>query len=197
MRVGGREQRSRAAVEHGLGRGHRDDDVCLRERGVDPKRAIGVGDLDEILALGIVDLDPPVEAAREFRRDEELELPVARAAAESAGHEERLAVERRLPARSSSAIVAAIAVRRGSPREPGIGSDGGSTTIVARAPRGHERLERLAFERKAQRVANRGCNVDDRLDGRRRGQHDCAFIGFDEGEPRAVRQRQAGQKIER
>ena len=95
LRVGGREQRSRAAVEHGLGRGHRDDDVCLRERGVDPKRAIGVGDLDEILALGIVDLDPPVEAAREFRRDEELEVPVARAAAQSAGHEERLAVERR------------------------------------------------------------------------------------------------------
>ena len=61
----------------------------------------------------------------------------------------------------------------------------------------HERLERLAFERKAQRLTNRGCNVDDRLDGRRRRQHDCAFIGFDEGEPRAVRQRQAGQGIER
>ncbi len=163
---------------------------------MDPERAIGVGDLDEVLALGVVDLDPPVEAARELRRDEELELPVARAAAQSAGHEQRLAVERR-----SGPVE--LGHRRRDRGAPGIAEGARDRERRRldddRRPRAarHERLERLALERKAQRVANRGCNVDDRLDGRRRRQHDRAFIGFDEGEPRAVRQRQAGQGIER
>ena len=75
-------------------------------------------------------------------------------------------------ARPSSPRSRCAADRRG---EPGIGSAGGSTTIVARAAARHERLERLAREREAQRVANGGRDVGDRLDGRRRRQHDRAF----------------------
>ena len=196
VRVGRREQGSRSAVEHGLGGGHRDDDVCLGERGVDPERAIGVGDLDEILALGIVDLDPPVEAARELRRDEELEVAVSRATAQSAGHEQRLAVERR-----SGPVE--LGHRRRDRGAPGIA--GGARDRERRrldddrrpgATR-HERLERLPGERKAQRVANGGRDIGDPLDGRRRRQHDRALIGLDESEPRAVRERQPGQGIER
>ena len=196
LRVGRREQRSRSAVEHGLGRGHRDDDVCLRERGVDPERAIGVGDLDEVLALGVVDLDPPVEAARELRRDEELELPVARAAAESAGDEQRLAVERRSGAvelghRRRDRGAARIAEGARDRQRRRLDDD--------RRPRAtrHERLERLAL--RAESAARREPRLRRRRSARRAAAAPARprFIGFDDGEPRAVRQRQAGQGIER
>ena len=163
---------------------------------MDPQRAVGVGDLDEILALGVVHLDPPVEAARELRRNEELELPVARATAQSAGHEQRLPVERR-----SGPVE--LGHRRRDRGAPGIAEGARDRERRRldddRRPRAtrHERLERLALERKAQRVANRGRDVGDRLDGRWRRQHDRVVVGVDEGEPRAVRQRQAGQGIER
>ena len=84
-------------------------------------------------------------------------------------------------------------MRRGSLGDPGIGSAGGSTTTVARLPRGDERLERLSGEREAERVANGSRDVGDRLDRGRRSEHDGVLAGVDHGEPRAVRQGQAGQ----
>ena len=95
----------------------------------------GPAHLDEVRALGVVHLDPAVEPPGELGMHEELQLAVPGPPGEPAGDEQRLPLER-APARSSSIIVAAIAVRRGSFGDPGIGSAGGSTTTVARPPRG-------------------------------------------------------------
>ena len=65
LRAAGAEQRARAAVQDGLGRGHADDEVGLGEAPVDAqRRAADVAELDEVVRLGVVHLDPAVEAAR-------------------------------------------------------------------------------------------------------------------------------------
>ena len=67
------------------------------------------------------------------------------------------------PSRSSSSATAAVAVCRGPVLTDGIGSDGCSITIVARAARPHELLERLAGERERERVEDRPADVLERL----------------------------------
>ena len=90
--------------------------------------------MDEVGRLGVVDLDPPVEVARERRREQRLELALAGAPVEPAGDENRLACRRdsqplELVDRGRERVAAGIAGR------PGSGSSGGSTTIVTVPPR--------------------------------------------------------------
>ena len=155
----------RASVQDGLRRGDHHDDVGANERGVDAKRnRAGAADLDEVLALGVVHLDVAVEAPRELRRDQCLELLVARAAREPARDEQRL-----------------VSGRNAQPLELGDGRGDRSLARVAlrarqrqvrrldddrRArPARHERFERLAGEREAQRVADRRADVRDGVPG--------------------------------
>ena len=65
-------------------------------------------------------------------------------ALEAAGDEDRLPLARDARARSSSSSTARERVPARVVGAPGAGARGGSTTIVARPPRGDERLERLA-----------------------------------------------------
>ena len=82
-------------MQHGLGGGDHHDDIGANERGVDAKRdRAGGAELDEILALGVVHLDVTVEAPRELRRNQCLELFVPRAACEPARDEQRLVAGR-------------------------------------------------------------------------------------------------------
>ena len=80
-------------MQDGLGRGDADDEVGLDEQArVDPeRRAARVADVDEVVRLGVVHLDPAVEAARERRRDQRLELALPGPPVEPAGDEDRLA----------------------------------------------------------------------------------------------------------
>ena len=104
------------------------------------------------------------------------------------GDEQRLPLGRDARAARARPTAAASAAWRGSFSAPGSGSAGGSTTIVARPPRGHERLERLAREREAERVAHRRAR-------RRRpaspggggAQHDGVVGHVDDGQARCRR----------
>ena len=90
------------------------------------------------------------------------------APAEACRHEDRLEAGR--DAEPLQLVdVASSASCRGSRTEPGTGSAGASTTIVARFARRDEHLERAPREREAQRVAHRRAHVGDRVAGRRGG----------------------------
>ena len=194
--VGRGEERAGTAVDHRFRRGDRDDDVRVGQGRVDPERAFAVGDLHELLALDVVHLDPAPEAACDLRRDEQLQLAMCGAACEASGHEQRLAVRTvrpRVRARASSPrSLSAAGRRRAGNRERGRLDDD-------RRPGASrdERLERLAGEWKAKRVADGGRHVRDRVDRRRRREHDRVLAGVDDCEPRAVRQREPGQGIAR
>ena len=95
-------------------------------------------DLDRALVLDVVDDQPPAEAAAELGQDELPDLARRRAPLQPARDEDRLPLERDPGAlelldggddRDRPRVVVA----------PGIGSAGGSTTIVARPPRRRER----------------------------------------------------------
>ena len=96
-----------------------------------------------------------------------------------------------MPARSSSAEAAASAACRGSlqrARE----RQRRRLDDDRRAPAaGDERLERLAREREAERVAHRGAHVGDRLARRGRPQHDRVVGHVDDGQARAEEERDA------
>ena len=128
-------------------------------------------DLDQVFPLDVVHLDMAVEAPRELRRDERLQLLATRAPGQASGDEQRL-----------------VAGRDTEPLElVDSRGDGGLPRILfgsrqrqlrrfdhdrdACAPR-HERLERLAGEREAQRIANRRADVRDRVAGWRRPEHE-------------------------
>ena len=137
-------------------------------------------------------LDAAVEPSRELGVNEELQLAVAGLPGEPSGDEQRLFVER-----SARAVEldhrrgdrgAARVVRRSRDRERGRLDDDGRAAAAR-----DERLERLPGERETERVANGGRDVGDRLDRGRRSEHDGVLAGVHHGEPRAVRQRQAGQ----
>ena len=179
-----------------LGRRDRHDDVRVQQSPVDPDQVFAVGDLDEPLALDVVHFDAAPEPACDLGRDEDLELAMCRAARESSGDEERLAVR-------GGARALELEHRRRDRRPPRVVGRTGNRERGrfdddrrAGAPR-HERLERLAGEWEAKRVADGSRHVCDRVDRRRRREHDRVLAGVDDCEPRAVRQREPGQGIER
>ncbi len=176
-------------MQDGLGRGDHHDDIGANECGVDAKRdRADTADLDEILALGVMHLDVAVEAPRELRRDQCLELFVARAACEPARDEQRL-----------------VAGRNAQPFELGHGRGDGSLARVAlrarqrqvrrldddrRArPARDERFERITGEGEAQRVADGRTDVRDGVLRRRRLQHDRIVVSRHDDEPRPGEQR--------
>ena len=146
---------------------------------------------DELGILDVVDDDVAVEAPRELRRDERLELALRRCGARARGATRNVWYPVEMPSRSSSSTTAETACCRGSFGAPGIGSAGGSTTIVARAPRrasasspspssGKRSASRTAAPTSATAVA-----------GRRRPQHDRVVGRGGDDEPRAGEQRDA------
>jgi hypothetical protein len=176
-------------VEHGLGGGDRRDEIGVDERGVDAKRDPSPSlELDEVRAFCVVHLHAPVEAAGEGGRDERLQLVVSGSARESPGHEQRLALER------DSGVGELL--HRGRDRAP---------TRVERRPwnrerrrldddrrtaaLGHDRLERLSGEREAQGIADGGCHIGDRVDGRWGRDDHAVLTGVDERELRAGEER--------
>ena len=166
------------------------DDVGLDERGVDAAAADArLADVDEVRALGVVHLDAAVEPSGELRVDEQLELAVAGPAGEARGDEQRLPLEGRAGAvelghRRGDRGPARIVRRSGDRERRRLDDD--RRPAAAR----DERLERLAGEREAERVANGSRDVGDRLAGRRRSEHDVVVRRLHDGEPRAVRQGQ-------
>ena len=156
------------------------------------RRVPGRLQLDELRALGVMDLDGAAKAPREARRDdaEALELALLRPARQARGDEQRLPLgrdagplelgrggcQRRLPR----------IVERARERERRRLDDD------RRAPAtGHERLERLAREREAKRVAHGRMHVGDRLARRRRSQHDRVVGYVDHGQAGAGEDRDA------
>ena len=139
-----------AAVEHRLGGRHDDDEVGLDERGADPQRRGRSRPVPRALRRGR-------SAARGSggRNSGRTSCPISRGAGtplQPARDEDRLPLERdarraRAPRRRRRSRLA-----RGSCVAPGIGSAGGSTTIVARPPGVASPLQRLAGEREAQRL---------------------------------------------
>jgi hypothetical protein len=189
--TGRSEKRGGPAVEDGLGGGDRRHDVGVDESRVDAKRdSARALELDEVGALGVVHLYAPVETAGEGRRDERLQLAVAGSARESSGHEECLALEGdsrlgQLFHRGRDRAAAGVERRAGNRQRRGLDDD--RRVAAAR----HDRLERLSGERKAQRVADGGRHVGDRLDRRRRSDDDAVLAGVDERELRAGEERDA------
>jgi hypothetical protein len=176
-------------VQHRLRGGDNDDHIRPHERGVNPERnSIRRADLDEVFALDVVHLHVAVKAAGELRRHERLELFVAGPARHPSGHEQRL-----VSGRNSEAFEFGHGCRdRRLPRVP-LGSrhrevrrlDDDRDAPAAR----DKRLERLAREREAQRVANGGTDVRDRVGGRRRSQHERIVSCGDDHELRPREQR--------
>ena len=124
-------------MQHRLGRRDENDRVGLDERARGTQRdALQPAELDERWILGVVHDAPrrgsPARSCGEYER---LELPAPGPAGEARRDEDRLL--RVGDAEAPQLVtVAAIASRRGSTGAPGSGSDGGSTTIVTRPPRG-------------------------------------------------------------
>ena len=126
---------------------------------------------NEAGVLRVVNDDVSVEPARELARDETLELPLRRAPGEPARDEDGL-----VAARDAEALEL---VDDGADRElPRVGlrprdRQRGRLDHDRRAvPTADERLERLAFEREAQRVPDGRADVRDPGLGRRRPQDD-------------------------
>ena len=192
VRAGRREQRGRAAVQDGLRGADGNDDVGLGERSIDAESPpAGPAHLDEVRALRVVHLDAAMEPSRELRVNEELQLAVPRLPGKASRDEQRLVAERgagavELDHRCGDRGAARV-VGRPRNRERGRLDDDRRPAAA-----GDERLERLSGEREAERVANGSRDVGDRLDRGRRSEHDGVLAGVHHGEPRAVRQGQAG-----
>ncbi len=179
LSVRGGQERRRASVQDRFGRGHRDDEVGIHQRSVDPE-ATGVIHVDEVGASGVVHFHASVEPARELRVNEQFEISMAGAPSETAGHEERLPFERRpgaveLRHRRRDRRSPRVVHRTGDRQSRRLDDDRG--TAATR----NERLDGLAREREAQRVANRGRHVRDRLPGRRRSEHDVVLSRLHDG----------------
>ena len=178
-------------MEHSLCGGDGDDDVRLHERPVDVRFGAEVGRHgNELGRLRVVHLDPPTEAARQLGVDEGLHLSPARAALEPARDEDRLRLGR-------NPRTLELADGRRDRRLPRVGRrprDGQRRRFDddRRAPAArHERLERLAGEREAQRVAHGRRDVGDRLARRRRREHGGILVRVDDRDPGADEKRDA------
>lgn len=183
-------------MDHRFRRRDRDDDVRVGQGLVDPDHTFAVCDLHELVALHVVHLDPAPKTACDLRRNEQLQLAMCGTACEASGHEQRLALRR-------GARAFELEHRRRDRCPPWVGRRAGNRERGRldddRCPGASrdERLERLAGEWKAKRVAD-GCrHVRDRVDRRRWGEHDRVLARVDDREPRAVRQREPGQGIAR
>jgi hypothetical protein len=148
------------------------------------RHASHVVEIDEAGVLGVVHLDHSVKASGELGRDELLELALAGAPCEPARDEEGLPLERDPGATE-------LVHGRGDCGPPWIARrsrDGEAWWFDddrrPAAPR-NDCLQRLARERKPQRIPHRGCDVGDRLDGRRRRQHDRVLARVDDRHARA------------
>jgi hypothetical protein len=147
---------------------------------------------DEVWRLSVVHLDRAVEAARERRRHELVDLALRSPPREAACDEDRRALR-------GNARPLELVDRDG---ERGCARlDPCSWNRLRRrldhdccAPAAwHEALERLARERKAQRVANRAGDVGHGVARRRRGKYDGVVGGVDDGDPRAGEEGNARQ----
>jgi hypothetical protein len=155
-------------------------------------RLAGRVELDEVRALGVLDLDGAMEAPGEAGGDdaEPLELAALRAAHQAHRHEQRLPLHRdagafQLGRRGGERILARVVERSRERQRRRLDDD-------RRPPAaGHQRLERLAREREAERVAHRRAHVRNPLAGRRRSQHDRVVGHVDHGQARAEQQRDA------
>ena len=190
----GAEECGGAAVENGLGGGDTEDEIGLDQERVDAqRRPAGVADVDEVGCLGVVDLDPAVEAPGERRREQRLELALARPPVEPAGDEDRLARRRdaeplELVDRCGERIPAGIARRAGKRQLRRLDDERRG------APARDERFERGAREREAERVADGRGDVDDALRGPARPQHD-AVARIHDRDARSGRDRDPHQAV--
>jgi hypothetical protein len=190
--VGRTEQHARASVQHRLGGAHHHDEIRVDERGVDAHVPSLDGYRDELLRLDVVHLNLSVEAARKIRRHERVDLSLVDAPGEAAGHENRHTIRR-------DAGPLELVDRDGDRGRPGFDRrrrDGLSRRLDhdRRAPASRdERLERLAREGEAERVAYRGGDVRDRLSRRRRREHDGIVVRTDHGDARSGEKRDAPQ----
>ena len=161
-------------MQDALGRGDGDDEVGLDERGGDADAGCpaSVAELDELLALGVVDDQPPAEAPAELGRRRAARSRAARAGGRARSRRGSSRARRR--ARSSSSTVAAIASWRGSGERRGERQVRQLDHDRRRAARRDELGERRAGEREAERLAGRGGDAVERelVAGRRRTQHD-------------------------
>jgi hypothetical protein len=159
-------------VQHGFRSRHDDDQVGVHERRVDAERhGASAAELDQVVALDVMNLDVAVKASREVRRDERLELIVPGAAGKAARNEQRLVAGRdaqplELPDRRRD---------RGLPRVP-LRSRQRQVRWLDDDRRPHaarqEGFERLTCEREAQRVPHRRADIRDRIPRRRRPEHE-------------------------
>ena len=146
----------------------------------------------ELPRLGVVDFDRAAEAPRELRGHERVDLPRIDPARKTSGDEQRH------PFRRNARPLELVDGHR----------DCGGTRFhrccgnrlrrrldhERRAPAARdERLERLARERKPQRVAHGGGDVRDGLARRRRSEHDGVVVGADDRDPRPGEQRDSRQ----
>jgi hypothetical protein len=186
--AGGCDECSRPAVQDGLCGGDDDDDVRLDERGVDAEWQRAGVELDQVLALHVVHLDVPMEAACEVRRDEVLELAVSRSASQPAGDEERLEA-----GRDSQALQ--LLHRRGDCRLARIPLGARKRQLRRfhhdrrpRTARG-DRLQWFAGEGEAKRVAHGGANVCHSVGRGRRPEDSGVIVCGHDDEPRPRKHR--------
>ena len=134
--------------------------------------------------------DSPVEAARERRGDEVLQVALAGPARQAGGDEDRLVGD-------GDAAALELVDRRRDRLAPRVALGGrererrrlDDDRRAAAAP--CERLERLAGEREPQRLAHGGADVHDPGVGRGRAEHDRVVRRGDDDEPRAREERDA------
>src|SRR5581483_9443772 len=187
--AGSAEERRGTAVHHRLRSADDDDEIGLDEGTVDTQRRPRAAvERDELLVLDVVHDDVAVEPAREVGRHERLELALRRPPCKPGSDEQRL-----------------VARRDAEPLE--LVDDGGDGELARversardrqrrrldddRRARGapRERLERVALEREAERVAHGRADVRDRLTRRRRPQDDRVVGCRRDDEPRAREER--------
>jgi hypothetical protein len=136
--------------------------------------------VDELRRGGVVHLDPSVEATRVLGVEQALELVVAGAAVEATCDEDRLAL--RPDAQALELVdgggegVAARVVECARQRQLGRLDDQCHTPFPCR-----QGLERRAGEREAERVADRGSDVGDRVAGQPWTEHSRAVRRVDHG----------------
>ncbi len=185
------QERRRPAVQHRLRRGHGDDEVGLDERAVDRDGGVPqLPELDEVVALGVVDDHAAAEAPPELGRDEQADLAWARPPVEAARDEDRHAGDaepHELVCGRGDRILPRV-VGRGRDRQRRLLDDERGRAAAAR-----EVPERLAGEREPQRLGDRGADVVDRIAGRGRPEHRPARGNVRDDEPRAAEQRHASR----
>ena len=181
-------------MDDSLGGRHDDDDVRFDDRRMDAERDSGrLPDDGEPLALDVVDLNASVEAAGKLGRNEPFDVAPSGAAREARGYEERLPLARNpapleLGNRRGDRVLARIARAARDGQRRSLDQDG-----RAAAARG-ERLERLARQRKPQRILHGCTDVRERAARRGRAEDERAVRRIDERDARALKKRHSGHR---